>query len=106
MCGFCRITDLGISHFNFFKQKLKLKSIYMFGASCSSGYTEHNKIEFAFFGFFYDFIWILQDPAQIHKRGKKHFSRRPLERSGGSQLGPWFAQNTPKLLGALQCSPW
>jgi hypothetical protein len=51
MCGFCRITDLGISHFNFFKQKLKLKSIYMFEASCSSGYTEHNKIEFAFLDF-------------------------------------------------------
>jgi hypothetical protein len=29
-----------------------------------------------------------------------------LERSVGSQQGPWFAQNTPESLGALQCSPW
>jgi hypothetical protein len=24
----------------------------------------------------------------------------------GSQQGPWYAQNTPKLPGALQCRPW
>jgi hypothetical protein len=32
----------------------------MFRESCSSSYTEHNKIGFAIFGFFYDFIGILQ----------------------------------------------
>jgi hypothetical protein len=41
--------------FLFFKQKLKLKSIYTFGESCSSYYTEHRKIGFAIFGFFYKF---------------------------------------------------
>jgi hypothetical protein len=58
-------------------QQLKLKSIYMFGESCSSCYTEHNKIEFAFFGFFYDFIWNLQDPAEIHKRVRIFFYHTP-----------------------------
>jgi hypothetical protein len=37
--------------------------------------------------------------------GKNHFARRPLERSGGSQLGPRFAQNSLEVSGALQCSP-
>jgi hypothetical protein len=41
--------------FLFFKHKLKLKSIYIFGESCSSCYTEHSKIGFSIFGFFYDF---------------------------------------------------
>jgi hypothetical protein len=40
----------------------------MFGESYSSGYTEHNKITFAIFGFFYDLLWILQGAAEIHKR--------------------------------------
>jgi hypothetical protein len=77
----------------------------MFGRNCSSSLTENNKIGFEIFGFFCDLIWILQDPAKTLKRGKNHFAKRPLERSGGSQLGPSFAQNTPELLGALQCSP-
>jgi hypothetical protein len=35
---------------------------------CSSSYTEHNKIGFAIFGFFYDFISNLQDTAKTLKR--------------------------------------
>jgi hypothetical protein len=41
--------------FQFFKQKLKLKSIYMLWESCSSSHREHNKIGFAFFLFFLRF---------------------------------------------------
>jgi hypothetical protein len=53
-------------------QKLKLKSIYKFRKSCSSSHTEHNKIGFAIFGFFYDFIWIYKLQAQ-HKRKRRIF---------------------------------
>jgi hypothetical protein len=53
--------------FQFFKQKLKLKSIYMFWESCSFGYTEHNKIGFGIFGFFFDFILNLQVAAKTLK---------------------------------------
>jgi hypothetical protein len=51
----------------------------MFGGSCSSSYTEHNKIWFAIFGFFYDFISILQVAAKTHQRGKNLLVLRPLE---------------------------
>jgi hypothetical protein len=54
--------------FQFFKQKLKLKSIYILWESCSSSYTEHNKIEFAIFGFFRDFILNLQVSVETQQR--------------------------------------
>jgi hypothetical protein len=56
--------------FQFFKEKLKLKSIYMFSKSCSSSNTKHNKIGFANFGFFCDFICILQVAAINTKEGR------------------------------------
>jgi hypothetical protein len=65
--------------FQFVKQKLKLKSIYMFWESCSSSYTEHKKIGFAIFGFFCDFIRILQVAAKSTQRGKNHILH----------TGPW-----------------
>jgi hypothetical protein len=74
--------------FLFFKQKLKLKSIYIFLQSCSSCHTEHRKIVFAIFGFFYDFLSILQGAGLIHK------TRKNL-----------FAQGTPKLLKSSQIYP-
>jgi hypothetical protein len=40
----------------------------MLRESCSSSYTEHKKIGFAIFGFFYDFISNLQDTAKTLKR--------------------------------------
>jgi hypothetical protein len=45
-------------------QKLELKSIYKLLKNCSSSHTEHNKIGFVIFRFFYDFISILQFLAQ------------------------------------------
>jgi hypothetical protein len=45
----------------------------MFCRSCSSSYTENNKIGFAFFGFFCELIWILQVAAKNTQRGKKPF---------------------------------
>jgi hypothetical protein len=40
----------------------------MLWESCSSSYTEHNKIGFVIFGFVYDFILNLQDIAKTLKR--------------------------------------
>jgi hypothetical protein len=45
----------------------------MFCRSCSSNYTENNKIGFACFGFFCELIWILQVAAKNTQRGKKPF---------------------------------
>jgi hypothetical protein len=78
----------------------------MLWKSCSSSYTEHNKIGFAIFGFFCDFIRFFKVAAKTHKGVKNHFASGPLERSGSSQQGPRFAQNSLDLLGALQCGPW
>jgi hypothetical protein len=67
--------------FHFFKQKPKLKSIYMLWGSCSSGHTEHNKIGFAIFGVLCDLKWNLQGPLKAHKKGKIHFAQGPQELS-------------------------
>jgi hypothetical protein len=76
----------------------------MFWKSCSFGYTEHNKIGFAIFGFF-DFILNLQVAAKTIKGGKNHFAHKPLERLKSSQICPRFAQNSLEVPVALQCSP-
>jgi hypothetical protein len=69
--------------------------------NCRTSHTENNKIGFAFFGFFYDFIWILQVAAKTHQRGKILFTKKPLE-----SFKRFFLPNSLELLGALQCSPW
>jgi hypothetical protein len=66
----------------------------MFQESCSSCYTEHRKIWFAIFGFFCDFIRILQVAAKSTQRGKNHFAHMPLERLKSSQISPRFAQTS------------
>jgi hypothetical protein len=81
--------------FQFFKQNLKLKSIHMFRESCTFGYTEHNKIGFAIFGFFFDFLRILQGAAETQKGVKILITSRPLEdlkahnHTLGLRQGPW-----------------
>jgi hypothetical protein len=54
-------------------QTLELKSIYILSRNCSSSYTEHNKIGFKIFGFFYDVIWTLQVAAKTLNAVKKPF---------------------------------
>jgi hypothetical protein len=58
--------------FQFFKQKLRLKSIYML---C----TEHNKIGFAIFGFFCELLWNLQVTASFHKTRKNPLALSPRD---------------------------
>jgi hypothetical protein len=77
----------------------------MLWESCSSSYTEHNKIGFAIFGFFCDFIRFFKVAATTHKRGKIHFANRPLESFGCSQLCPWFTITPPERIQSKQCSP-
>jgi hypothetical protein len=47
--------------------------------SSSSSYTEHNKIGFSIFGFFYELIWNLQVTGSIHKIGKNLIALSPFE---------------------------
>jgi hypothetical protein len=74
--------------FQFFKKKLKLKSINMLCKSCSSSHTEHNKIGFAIFGFFYKLILNLQSTGPQSKTGKNLLLPNPLESFELSQKGP------------------
>jgi hypothetical protein len=53
--------------------------MYILCRNCSSSYTEHNKIGFAIFGFFYDFIWVLQFSGTTQKRRKNLLSQESLE---------------------------
>jgi hypothetical protein len=106
MYRFCRITYLGKSHFNFSSKNYSPKVYTWFVEFVGFCHTEHKKIGFAIFGFFYDFIWILQVAGKTQRKGKNHFASGLLERSGGSQLCPRFAQNFLEVSGALQCGPW
>jgi hypothetical protein len=47
--------------------------------NCKSSHTEHNKIGFAIFGFFYELIWNLQVTGSLHKTGKNLIALSPLE---------------------------
>jgi hypothetical protein len=51
----------------------------MLWESCSSSYTEHKKNEFAFVGFFYDFIRFFKAAAKTQHRVKNLLSPHPLE---------------------------
>jgi hypothetical protein len=86
-------------------QKLSHKSIYNLYKRCRSTHKEYNKIDFAFLGYFYDFIWILQDSAKTPKRLKNLFMSRPLERFGPSQIFPRFAPKTLERAQTMQCGP-
>jgi hypothetical protein len=49
--------------FLFFMSKISGNSLYKFNKSCSVLHQESNKIGFAFFRFFYDFLESLQESA-------------------------------------------
>jgi hypothetical protein len=86
-------------------QKLELKRIYKFCKSGSYCHTEHSKIGFTIFGFFYDFILILQGSARTLKRVKNHFAKRPLESFEGSQICPRFAHRPQERTLTKQLGP-
>jgi hypothetical protein len=74
--------------FQFFKKKLKPKSIYILWESCSTSYKKYNKIGFGIFRVFYDFISNLQNTAKTLKGVKNPFARRPLLTFESSQMCP------------------
>jgi hypothetical protein len=76
-------------------QTLELKSIYMLCRNCSPSHTDHNKIGFAIFVFFYDFILKLQDAAETHKRVKKPFCEQALGKIQGFADIPLVCTNNP-----------
>jgi hypothetical protein len=80
-------------------QKLKLKSIYMLWKSCSSGYTEHNKLGFPIFGFFCDFIQFFQVAGKTHKRGRYVLRVAPWKTSKDHRQGPSLHQTPWNYLG-------
>jgi hypothetical protein len=58
-------------------QKLRLKSINMLCRNCTTSHTEHNKIVFAIFGFFYDFILNLQVTGPKSQTGRIYLCPGP-----------------------------
>jgi hypothetical protein len=73
--------------------------------SCRIIHHESNKIGFAFFWFFYDFIWSFKVPA---KRGillKMWFAPRPSGRFKTLQPGPRFADKPLERKSTLQLGP-
>jgi hypothetical protein len=73
--------------------------------SCRILHNESNKIEFAFFWFFYDFLQILQDSANHNHYWSYNFSLRPLELFGTPQICPQFTQNSLDRCLATQLVP-
>jgi hypothetical protein len=86
-------------------QKLSGTSSGKNNKSCGIFYHESNKIGFAFFWVFYDFLRNLQVPA---KRGillKMCFAPRPSGRFKTLQLGPRFADKPLERKITLQLGP-
>jgi hypothetical protein len=69
---------------------LKISRIrpWEYNKSCSIFHNESNKISFAFFWIFYDFLCILQNSAKRIYYWRCIFATRPLERFRTAQLGP------------------
>jgi hypothetical protein len=70
---------------------LKISRIRLceYNKSCSTLHNESNKIEFALFLIFNDFLCNLQVSAICKYYWRYSFALRPLERNRGSQCGPW-----------------
>jgi hypothetical protein len=66
-----------------------------YNKSCSTLHDESNKIEFAFFWFFYDFVWILQNLA-IHNYYWSFILR----------LGPWKEVDPHRHTFGLRIKLW
>jgi hypothetical protein len=96
-------------------QKLQLKSIYKLFKRCRFCHQEYNKIGFTIFGFFCDFICIVQDTAKTHKRDRNflrvgprkdlkvhrntlglHKTPQQESRPRNVALGPWGRGGRPK----------
>jgi hypothetical protein len=70
-------------------QKLTRISSGKNNESCRIIHHESNRIGFAFFLFFYNFLQILQETGKSLYYWSYHFAERPLERFVALQCGPW-----------------
>jgi hypothetical protein len=74
--------------FLFFMLKISRIIPCEYNKSCSIFHNESNKIYFAFFWIFYNFLYILQISANWIYYWRCNFATRPLERFRTTQLGP------------------
>jgi hypothetical protein len=74
--------------------------------SCRIFHNESNKIGFAFFWFFCDFLRILQESVKWLYYLRFTFARRSLETFGILQICPYFAAEPLEITGDSQCGPW
>jgi hypothetical protein len=75
--------------FVFLMQKLSGISSDKNNKSCRIIHHESNKIGFTFFWCFCDFLCNLQESAKLQHYWRYTFARKPLERFGPLQCGPW-----------------
>jgi hypothetical protein len=87
-------------------QKLPGNTMDKIYKSCSIFDKESNKIEFAFFWTFYNFLCILQVSAKHMYYLRNWFSLRSLELPADSRPYPRCTQNTVGRSGGLQLGPW
>jgi hypothetical protein len=77
LCGICRITDLGILHFYFSSKNYGSKAYTPQEKVVVLVILSKAKIGLDIFGFFYDFISILQVSAEKHKRIRIYLLKTP-----------------------------
>jgi hypothetical protein len=86
--------------------KISGNSLYKFNKSCNALHQESNKIEFAIFWFFDDFLEILQESAKSFYYWRCTFTPGTLQRTKALQPCPWFTEKPSERGGGLQCGPW
>jgi hypothetical protein len=86
-------------------QKLSGTSSGKNNKNCGIFHHKSNKTEIAFFWFFYDFIWILQESAKWLYYLRCGFAAGSLELSDTSQICPWFTKNSLERMGKTQLGP-
>jgi hypothetical protein len=90
--------------FVFFMQNLSGICSGKNNRSCRIIHKESNKIGFAFFRFFYDFIRNLQDTAKALLLFGLPIAGRPSKRTSVSQCGPWAGR--PARVAGIEPLRW
>jgi hypothetical protein len=86
-------------------QKLTGTSSGKNNKSCGIFHNKSNKIEFAFFWFFYDFLRILQESAKWLYYLRFTFAAGSLKSFRFLRICPWLTENTLETFDFLQCHP-
>jgi hypothetical protein len=94
-----------VFHISIFHAKILGNSSGKNNKSCSIFHNESNKIGFAFFLLFNDFLRIFKVSAKAIYYLRLGFTGRPLELLFLLRIGPWFTKNTLERMKETQCSP-